>query len=148
MTKTYGFTPRQTYNMYRRYASVLWPEYGIDYRIHFSAKPYAKAYANNNAGMAETSFDPWTFKPFYITVDGTILPWLHEDELECLILHEMAHAIAGWSADHGPNWQAVCVEVGAHPNEFYIFREWEQMPEPYHPTEWMLAMYNNEPTFA
>jgi hypothetical protein len=144
----YGFTPRQAVSMYRRYAKVLWKEYGINDFIRFSAKPYPKYYATDDAGMAETLFNPWTGKPFYITVDGTILPYLHEDELECLILHEMAHVIAGWAADHGEQWAKVCREIGAHPAEFYIFREWEKMPENYHPTEWMLSMWDNEPSFA
>ncbi len=31
------------------------------------------------------------------------------------ILHEIAHAIAGARVHHGPQWQAVCLDIGAEP---------------------------------
>lgn len=31
------------------------------------------------------------------------------------ILHEIAHAIAGYRAAHGPAWKAVCRKIGARP---------------------------------
>lgn len=39
-----------------------------------------------------------------------------EEQLEDTILHEIAHAIAGSKAGHGPAWKAVCREIGANPN--------------------------------
>ena len=41
-------------------------------------------------------------------------PELHDDVRDTL-LHEVAHAIAGHKAGHGPVWKAVCVEIGAKP---------------------------------
>ena len=41
-------------------------------------------------------------------------PELHDDVRDTL-LHEVAHAIAGHTAGHGPAWKAVCVEIGAKP---------------------------------
>jgi len=43
--------------------------------------------------------------------------YLHETEekLKDTILHEVAHALAGYFAGHGPQWQAWCRVVGAKP---------------------------------
>ncbi|QDH49232.1 metalloprotease [Pantoea phage Phynn] len=38
----------------------------------------------------------------------------YENILDTL-LHEIAHAIAGWGAAHGPEWQKVAVRIGAKP---------------------------------
>lgn len=35
------------------------------------------------------------------------------------ILHEIAHALAGYGAGHGPKWQAVCRRIGARPVRCY-----------------------------
>lgn len=32
------------------------------------------------------------------------------------ILHEIAHALAGYDAGHGPKWQKIAVELGANPS--------------------------------
>lgn len=31
------------------------------------------------------------------------------------VLHEIAHALAGQAAAHGPRWQEMCVRIGARP---------------------------------
>lgn len=33
-------------------------------------------------------------------------------KIRCIILHEIAHALVGWKADHGPRWQAKARELG------------------------------------
>ena len=38
-----------------------------------------------------------------------------EDECRDTVLHEIAHAIAGHAAGHGPEWRAVCRRIGAKP---------------------------------
>ena len=35
------------------------------------------------------------------------------------LLHEIAHAIAGYAAGHGPEWKKVCVRIGAKPQRCY-----------------------------
>lgn len=35
-----------------------------------------------------------------------------------ILLHEIAHAIAGWSAAHGPVWKEVCRQIGADPRPY------------------------------
>ncbi|MCC6679587.1 MAG: SprT-like domain-containing protein [Phycisphaeraceae bacterium] len=37
------------------------------------------------------------------------------DEVRDTILHEIAHALAGRRAGHGPQWHAMCAKVGARP---------------------------------
>jgi len=38
-----------------------------------------------------------------------------EDSVRDTILHEVAHALAGPTAGHGPRWKAKCVQIGAKP---------------------------------
>ena len=37
------------------------------------------------------------------------------DEIEDLVLHEVAHALAGPGAGHGPVWKRIALELGARP---------------------------------
>lgn len=48
--------------------------------------------------------------------------YLHEtmEKLQDTILHEIAHAFAGHSAGHGPEWQRWCLIVGAKPQRCAI----------------------------
>lgn len=39
------------------------------------------------------------------------------DEVKDTILHEIAHAIAGYEAGHGEEWKKVCIKIGAKPVE-------------------------------
>jgi len=41
------------------------------------------------------------------------------DKLEDTVLHEIAHAIAGYEAHHGPAWERACLLVGADPTATY-----------------------------
>ncbi len=41
------------------------------------------------------------------------------EQLEDTVLHEVAHAIAGYSAGHGLAWQAACVRIGAEPKRLF-----------------------------
>lgn len=38
------------------------------------------------------------------------------EEIRDTLLHEIAHAIAGHKAGHGPEWKRVCRQIGAKPN--------------------------------
>jgi predicted SprT family Zn-dependent metalloprotease len=37
------------------------------------------------------------------------------DEVRDTVLHELAHALAGKAAGHGPHWKAICLKIGARP---------------------------------
>ena len=41
------------------------------------------------------------------------------DETKDTILHEIAHALAGHSAGHGPKWKTVCRQIGANPERTF-----------------------------
>lgn len=41
------------------------------------------------------------------------------DEVENVILHEIAHALAGWQAAHGPHWVRVARELGCDGTRCY-----------------------------
>jgi predicted SprT family Zn-dependent metalloprotease len=41
------------------------------------------------------------------------------EECEDTVLHEIAHALAGRHAGHGPEWKAACRHVGARPERCY-----------------------------
>lgn len=41
---------------------------------------------------------------------------LPEDTVRDTILHEIAHALAGRHANHGPAWRRECIRIGANPN--------------------------------
>lgn len=38
-----------------------------------------------------------------------------EAEIRDVILHEIAHALAGHKAAHGPRWKTICEAIGARP---------------------------------
>ena len=44
---------------------------------------------------------------------------LPEEKIRDTILHEIAHAIAGHAAGHGPKWKAACRQIGAIPERLY-----------------------------
>ncbi len=40
------------------------------------------------------------------------------DQITDVILHEIAHALAGWEAGHGPKWKSIAIQLGATPKSF------------------------------
>jgi predicted SprT family Zn-dependent metalloprotease len=49
---------------------------------------------------------------------------LAHDEVEVrdVILHEIAHALAGHAAAHGPRWKSICQTIGARPERCSVAR--------------------------
>ncbi|MCU1478219.1 MAG: phage-related protein [Subtercola sp.] len=47
-----------------------------------------------------------------ITVSRYLASRYEDDEIHQVLLHEVAHAIAGGRAGHGPKWRAVAAEMG------------------------------------
>jgi predicted SprT family Zn-dependent metalloprotease len=47
-----------------------------------------------------------------ITVSRYLASRYEDDEIHQVLLHEVAHAIAGTRAGHGPRWKAVAQELG------------------------------------
>lgn len=53
--------------------------------------------------------------PVKITLSKHFAALLTPDEIRETVLHEIAHAIAGHKAGHGPAWKAAAIRVGAKP---------------------------------
>jgi predicted SprT family Zn-dependent metalloprotease len=53
-----------------------------------------------------------------------------KDKLKDTVLHELSHALAGAQANHGPNWKAWCLKVGAKPNRIYDMPKEEKVKKP------------------
>lgn len=47
-----------------------------------------------------------------ITVSRHLAARFEDDEIHQILLHEVAHAMAGSAAGHGPRWKAVAAELG------------------------------------
>jgi hypothetical protein len=54
-----------------------------------------------------------------ITLSAPLVSLNNEDEITDTILHEIAHAIAGFSAGHGYLWKLKAIEIGAKPIRCY-----------------------------
>lgn len=54
-------------------------------------------------------------RPVKISLSRHFIPHLTEDKVRDVILHEIAHALAGYEAKHGPQWKAVARRIGAEP---------------------------------
>lgn len=57
-------------------------------------------------------------KPFAIRLSGWWIDRADDATITDTIRHEVAHAIAGIAAGHGPQWQRVAKELGANPEQY------------------------------
>lgn len=57
-----------------------------------------------------------------------------EEKVKDVILHEIAHAIAGHSAGHGEIWKRVCLKIGAKPERCYSLADTNTVKLKYHAT--------------
>jgi predicted SprT family Zn-dependent metalloprotease len=58
-------------------------------------------------------------RPKLIGLSRRLVEINDEDKVKDTILHEIAHAIAGYGAGHGQKWKDICVEIGAKPERCY-----------------------------
>lgn len=68
---------------------------------------------------ARRRFGVCRFGPRIISLSRTLVELNPETECRDTVLHEIAHALAGPSAGHGPKWKAMCLRVGADPRRCY-----------------------------
>lgn len=54
-----------------------------------------------------------------ITLSAKLVELNDETQVRDTILHEIAHALAGHGAGHGPIWKQVCRTIGAKPQRCY-----------------------------
>ena len=71
---------------------------------------------------------PYKGKPGVISLSRPLTELWGETEMRDTILHEIAHALAGHDAGHGPAWKAVCRKIGANPERNYEYDD--DRPEP------------------
>lgn len=83
--------------------------------------------------LAEYELDEWTFRFDHakrrfgqcdyrrkvISLSKHLTALNGRDEVEETIRHEIAHALAGPHAKHGPDWKRECIRVGAKPERCY-----------------------------
>ena len=50
-----------------------------------------------------------------ITLSRVLLPLYPKEAVRNVILHEIAHALAGARAGHGPKWKKIATQLGASP---------------------------------
>lgn len=50
-----------------------------------------------------------------ISLSATLLPLYSHDVIIDIVLHEVAHALAGPQAKHGPRWRSIALQLGASP---------------------------------
>ena len=72
-------------------------------------------FGNSKTALGTCVFNRITGEPKRITISKRWIPYLTPDETKDTILHEIAHAIAGHKAGHGPKWRKVARNIGAKP---------------------------------
>ncbi len=68
---------------------------------------------------ARRRFGVCRFDRKVISLSRTLVELNSEDECRDTVLHEIAHALAGPRAGHGPEWKRKCLLVGARPERCY-----------------------------
>lgn len=58
------------------------------------------------------------YTDYQISLSKYIVAYHSLDQSEQVILHEIAHALAGKSAGHGPNWKAIAKSIGYRGEKF------------------------------
>lgn len=87
-------------------ASELMRQHGLD-----SSWKFAFDSAKQRAGLCN-------YTDFEISLSKYIVQYHSIDQSEQVILHEIAHALAGKSAGHGPNWKKVAKSLGYRGEKF------------------------------
>ena len=67
----------------------------------------------------------------HISMSRTLVELNPESEVRDVILHEIAHVLAGAGASHGPLWMSWCVKIGARPERCYDSKQVVTPPAKY-----------------
>jgi predicted SprT family Zn-dependent metalloprotease len=100
--------PTKTLNTHNTaaYARKLMDEHGLNgWTFHFDN-------AKKRAGIC-------MYRRKIIRLSTHFVSRNDDTEIIDTILHEIAHALAGHKAGHGPAWKAVCRKIGANPTRCY-----------------------------
>lgn len=69
--------------------------------------------AKRRVGCCKHRIQTITLSYHYCTRGNSVV------DIKDTILHEIAHALAGPGAGHGPKWKAICRQIGARPVRCY-----------------------------
>jgi len=128
-----GYTSHEAYHMFRSLRREVFNYFGYDRPISFGVRsPSTGIFSLGAIAHANFSDDP--DKPYEwgdriiefasgIRMNADYLPFVYEDELRCILLHELTHVTAGFTARHGWEWRRQCAEVGAIPSPEFIIRK-------------------------
>lgn len=72
---------------------------------------------------AKKRFGCCHYKTKLITLSRYLVELNTEDKVKDVILHEIAHAIAGFEAGHGIKWKRVAEQIGCKPERCYDSKE-------------------------
>ncbi|QJU52382.1 SprT-like domain-containing protein [Herbiconiux sp. KACC 21604] len=75
--------------------------------LHLDARVWSFGFDN-----AKTRAGQCNYTAHRITVSRYLAARYEDDEIHQILLHEVAHALAGPAAAHGPRWVAVAREIG------------------------------------
>lgn len=74
------------------------------------------AFNNRKTGLGLCVYpQPLRGRPGRIELSVAFIERISQEETLDTILHEIAHALAGKAAGHGPVWKAICRRLGARP---------------------------------
>lgn len=96
-------------------------------------------WSNSKQAIGACVFKARTGEPYKIELSKRWVQVLEEQEIIDTILHEIAHAIAGRHANHGPAWKAACRRLGARPErlaklEQSVSKRFHEQNSKYHVT--------------
>jgi predicted SprT family Zn-dependent metalloprotease len=72
-----------------------------------------------NFDSAVKRFGVCKYRSKIIGLSAKLVTLNDEERVKDTILHEIAHAIAGFKAGHGIEWKRACIRIGAKPERCY-----------------------------
>ena len=130
-------TIRKMYTHLSREASKLWDDWSLFF-VGFNIRPFSILDESN---CAWTEFTKDLTAPERIELNSFWAPHLTEVEMEAVLRHELAHARAGYRADHDESWEKACIEFGVRPDTYIFPTHWEKM-------EWTIYLKDELPRLA
>ena len=133
-----GFTADETTDLFNNLKAEVFEFFGHEHPLSFGVRPFdsgiftAETIAHCN--FSTTPDMPYTPGVTQLTevaaairVCDRYLPFLYEDELVHILLHELVHATLPLSAQHGGTWQRRTEQVGGIPLDYFVIRNYMEM---------------------
>jgi len=131
-----GFTADEASHMFDSLSREVFRMFGYEQPITFKVMDNSNNRFRSGA-MAYTDFSDYPDDPYNvlkvvqpyatgIRISEEVLPWVYEDEMIHIILHELTHVTAGLAAQHYMPWQDHARAVGTVPYPFMVIRNWRE----------------------